>query len=101
MLLRWYLGLGIAGVVVVGRVYQLPAAPDGAKGGVRPEAPWRAYGMATAWDDTDLGEHAGIVAAKIAIVDWYIARTNKPKKPCSAHAQYRKGCHFCEVVTNG
>lgn len=77
MPLRWYMGLGIAGTVVVGRVYQLPAAPDAAKGGTQPEAKWKAKGMDAAWDDTDLGEHAGIVKAKMAIVEWNIARYKK------------------------
>ncbi len=100
MALRWFIDLGFARNVCVGRVHQLPAESDAGKG-VRPSAPWQAYGMATDWDDTNLGNHHHSRAdAKKAIENWYRSQITRarPKIPCAAHAQFRPGCVGCEAL---
>lgn len=107
MALRWFLDLAFAKNVCVGRVHQLEAGPDPvAHGSVQKQAPWQAYGMADDWQDTNLGNHHPSRAiAMSAVVEWYedrrlkkLQRPQRVQVPCSAHSQFRPGCHFCEEL---
>ena len=70
-MIRWYLGLGIVKNRLIGKVDQLSAETD-IKGGVRPSAPWQAWGMLNDWCDTNLGnDHKSQEAARKAVMDWY------------------------------
>ena len=104
MALRWVIDLAFVKNVCVGRVYQLEAGPDPvARGSVQKQAPWQAYGMATDWQDTDLGnQHPSRVNAMDAVFNWYedhrLKKSQRVQVPCSAHAQFRHGCYSCEIL---
>lgn len=103
MSLRWFMGLGIDRNLIVGRVGQLPAG-ESVKGGVKQESPWQAWGMASDWMDTDLGQHPSRGEAVGKVENWYQERLKERLRskrmlvPCSVHSQYRKGCVSCEAL---
>jgi hypothetical protein len=83
MYIRWFLGLAFVKNVCIGKVHQLSAGPDPvAKGSVQKQAPWRAIGMMNDWCDTELGSnHDSREIAMVAVVEWYIGRSNTEEKP--------------------
>ena len=54
MAIRWFIDLAFIKNVCIGKVHQLLPSEDTGKG-IWPASPWQVYGMATDWQDTDLG----------------------------------------------
>ena len=101
MAIRWFIDLAFVKNVCIGKVHQLSSPEDAGKR-IRPASPWQAYGMATDWQDTDLGNQypSRGIAMKV-VEEWYRARirSQKPKIiSCSAHYQFRPGCTGCEAL---